>query len=588
MRWLGLLLFVCVPAGAAELPADLILRSGRVWTLDGDRPEAQAVAVRGDRIAVVGSDADVLALRGPKTEVVDLEGRLLLPGFNDAHTHFENACDWAFQVALYDANDPREIVERVAAAARRVPKGFWIRGGDYGAYASWNAAARNQPAPPLPTLALRDLDLVVPDHPLALRRADGALLTNSLGLRLARWTKQMPDPRGGRMERDPKTGELTGLLFGRSAERLVELIPPPSLERKLVGARLVLQDFARYGITSIGDVARLDAASEKALFHTHVERSSTDLAIFRELQKRGELSVRVYAFLTLRLLAETAALGIKPRTDEGLLRFGALKSFVDGYLMEEPYASNKEYAGDFTFRFIDEKTMAADIATADRAGFDPVVHTIGDKAHRLLLDWYEAAIRANPPRDRRFRVIHAEYPSPADVARIGRLKLIVDVTPSHLLRDVPAVERRVGPERAKSAYPWQSLIRAGARLNLVSDMPGSFNEQELKPFDPIEIISQAVLRASEQGAAWHPEERLSVEQAVLGYTANPAYASHEEDRKGQLKPGLLADLVVLSKDILKLTPTEIRSASVDLTILGGRILYRREANPRQVTKGKVP
>lgn len=558
-------------------PADLILHGGRVWTADAARPEAQAVAVRGDRILRVGTDAEALALRGPSTQTIDLRGRLLLPGFNDAHTHFENACDWKFQVGLYDTSDPREIVRHVAVAARRVPKGLWIRGGDYGAAAAWDAAAKGRPSPAPPVLLLRDLDDVTPDHPVVLKRADGACFANSKALALARWRKEMPDPRGGRMERDAGTGALTGLLFGRSSERMAELIPPPSLERKLAGARLVLEELASDGITSIGDVARLEAASRRALFHTHVERSSSDLEIFRELQRRGELSVRVYAFLTLRLLRETLEAGIRPRSDEGLIRYGGLKSFVDGYLMEQPHASNPGYAGDFTFRFIDEKTMAADVAAADGAGFDPAVHTIGDKAHRLLLDWYEAAIRGNPPRDRRFRVIHAEHPSPADVARMGQLGLLADVTPAHLLRDVKAVERRVGPERARTTYPWQSLIRAGVRVNLVSDMPGSFNEQEEKPKGPIEIIGQAVTRRPETGAPWHPEERLTIEQAILAYTANPAFASYEEDRKGRIREGQLADLVVLSHDILKLAPEQIRQAKVHYTILGGRVLYRHHA-----------
>lgn len=575
----GLLCLLLGPGARADDPADLVLHSGRVWTLDAGRPEAQAVAVRGERIVRVGSDAEALALRGPGTRSIDLAGRLLLPGFNDAHTHFESACDWEFQVALYDASEPREVLARVRDAVSRVPAGSWILGGDYGAFAAWQAAARGLPAPEPATLSLAEVDAAAPDHPLLLTRADGAAFANSRALRLARWRKEMPDPRGGRMGRDPASGELTGLLFGRAAERMAELVPPPSLERKLAAARLVLRDMARFGITSIGDVARLDAASQQALFATHVERFSSNLELFRELQRRGELSVRVYALVTLRLWKETAALGIEPRTDHGLIRFGGMKAFVDGYLMEEPYASNPRYAGDFSFRVVDEQTLAGDIAAADRLGFDAVVHTVGDKAHRLLLDWFESAYRANPPRDRRFRVIHAEYPSPADVARMGRLKLIADVTPIHLLRDVRGLERRLGPERAGTTYPWQSMVRAGVRLNLVSDMPGSFNEQERKPFDPIEVIAEAVTRRPEGGQPWHPEERLTIEQAVEAYTANPAYASYEEDLKGRVREGMLADLVVLSKDILKLAGEEIRQARVDYTLLGGRVVYDRAAAP---------
>jgi len=560
----------------ASAPADLIFTGGRVYTVDAERPEARAVAVRGETILRVGSEADVLPLRGPRTEVVQLDGRLLLPGFNDAHTHFENACDWESQVSLFDAASAAEIVKRVAAAARRLPKGHWIRGGDYGAFAAWNAAARNEPPPAPPEIALAALDAAAPDNPVALRRADGAYMANSKALSLARFTKEMPNPRGGTMHRDA-SGALNGLLTGRAGERMVELLPPPSLERKLIGARLVLADLARYGITSIGDVARLDAASRQALFQTHVERSATDVEIFRELQRRGQLTVRVYAFLALPLWKQTLDAGIRPRSDDGLIRYGGLKAYVDGYLMDAPYASNPRYAGDFTFRVTDPEQLARDIADADLAGFDPVVHTIGDKAHRLLLDWYEAAIHRNPPRERRFRVIHAEYPSPADVSRMGRLELIADITPIHLLRDVGAVERRVGPERAKTTYAWQSMARAGVRLNIVSDMPGSFNEQELKPVSPIENIYLAITRRPQgAAAAWHPEERLRVEQAVTAYTLNPAFSSYEEGRKGSIREGKLADLVVLSKDILAATPDELRETVVDLTVLGGKVVYRRQ------------
>jgi predicted amidohydrolase YtcJ len=510
------------------------------------------VAVEADRIVAVGSDADALALRGPRTEVVDLAGRLLLPGFIDAHTHFGNAAEWCFGVGLYEATDPDQIVAAVAAAAGRIPKGLWLTGGDYGAAV---------------TLDRRTFDHAVPDHPVLLRRADGAHFANGLALARARFGAEMPDPYGGRMER--QAGELTGVLFGRAGERVAELIPPRNLEQRIVGARLALEDLARVGITSIHDVARLDDLSQRHLFHTDVERSATDLAIFRELQARRELTARVYAFLSLPLWREVVAAGIRPGSEEGLIRFGALKSFIDGFFMDAPYADDPDFAGDFSFRFVDEATMAADIAGADRAGFDPVVHTVGDKAHRLLLDWYEAAIAANPKRDRRLRVIHAWYPSAREIARIGTLGLIVDITPQHMVNDVARADTHLGPERTKTAHAWRALADAGARLSLVSDWPGSFNERRLVPLAPIENIALAVNRT------WHPEQRLTVPDAIAAYTTGPAYASYEEGTKGSISTGKLADLVVLSADILSLPPEKIRETEVDLTVFGGRAIYRR-------------
>ena len=545
-----------------------------MWTVDTALPEAQAVAVRGDRIVAVGSTADVLALRGARTQIIDLAGRLLLPAFIDAHTHFGNAAAWSSRVSLYELTGPSEVAEALAAAAQRVPEGLWIGGGDIGAAAAWDADAAGRPRPAPMPIDRRSLDAVAPRHPVLLRRVDGAYVANSLALSRARLTRHAPGARGGRVERDG-SGELTGVLHGRAGERLSELLPPETLELQLVGARAALDELRRVGISSIHDVARLDTATQRHVFHTDVERSATDLELFRELQRRDELSVRVYAFLSLPTWRDAVAAGIRPRSDDGLIRFGGMKAFIDGFLMEAPYAGGS-FAGDFTFRFVDEATMAADIAGADAAGFDPVIHTIGDKAHRLLLDWYEAAIRANPSRDRRFRVIHAWYPSAREVARIGKLGLIVDVTPQHLVNDLADVDRKLGPERAKTAHAWRALCEAGAQLDIVSDWPGSFNERRATPLSPLQNIALAMTRQTPDGrpaGGWHPDQRLSVHEAIAAYTITPAFASYEEDRKGSISVGKLADLVVLSRDILVASPAEIRATRVDHTILGGRLIY---------------
>jgi predicted amidohydrolase YtcJ len=245
--------------------------------------------------------------------------------------------------------------------------------------------------------------------------------------------------------------------------------------------------------------------------------------------------------------------------------------------MDEPYLNTPAFAGSFTFRFVDEARMADDIAKADEAGFDPVVHTIGDKAHRLLLDWYEAAIQRNGARDRRPRVIHAWYPSAREIERIGKLGLFVDITPQQLVNDLSSVEAKLGPVRAKTAHAWRSFLEAGARLNIVSDWPGSYNERRVTPLSPLENIALAVSRQSPEGApagGWHPEQRLTVDEAIAAYTIVPAHASYEEDRKGSITVGKLADLVVLSGDIRSLGPAEIRATSVDVTLLGGRIIHQ--------------
>ena len=520
----------------------------------------------GERIVAVGDEREVVALRGASTEVLDLRGGMLLPGFIDAHTHFGNAAAWSSRVGLYDARTEHETLELLAQAAARVADWMWITGGDIGAALAWEADAAKRARPAPLRIDRRALDSVTTRHAVLVRRVDGAYVANSVAIARARVPEHAPDPRGGSYERDA-SGRLTGVFYGRAGERLAEAMPPPNLEQSVAGGRVALADLARAGITSIHDVARLDAASQRARFHAHVERSSTDVEIFRELQRRDELTVRVYAFLSLPLWRETVALGVRPGSEEGRIRYGAMKSFIDGFLMDAPYANDSGYAGDFTFRFVSEEQMAADIAGADAAGFDPVVHTIGDKAHRLLLDWYEAAMRRNPPRDRRFRVIHAWYPSARDVERIGRHGLIVDIPPPHLVNDAARVERKLGPDRARTAHAWRSLARAGARLDIVSDWPGSFNEQRATPLAPLENIALAIERA------WHPDEALTIKDAIVAYTANPAYASYEEDRKGTITPGKLADLVVLSRDILSASAAEIRRTRVLRTIIGGRTVY---------------
>ena len=543
--------------------------------MDPARPEAEALAIEGERIVAVGREGDVMALRGPETQVVDLRDRLLLPGFVDAHTHFGNAAAWVSKVGVYDAHDERAVLEKAAEAAARVPKGLWITGGDVDAAPAWEADSAGRPRPRPLAIDRRVLDTVTSEHPVLLRRVDGAYVANSLAIARARISGALPDPRGGRMERDA-AGEPNGVFHGRAGERLAELVPPANLETTLAGARIALEDLAAVGITSIHDIARLDAASQRRIFHTDVERSLTDLELFRELQRRDELTVRVYALLSLPAWRETVAAGIRPRTDEGRIRYGAMKAFIDGFLMDEPYLNTPGFKGEFTFRFTDERTIAADIAGVDAAGFDAAVHTIGDRAHRLLLDWYEAAIRANAPRERRFRVIHAWYPSAREVERIGRLGLLADITPQHLVNDLAAVDRKLGPERAKTAHAWGSLRDAGARLEIVSDWPGSYNEQRATPLAPLENIALAMMRADAHGApagGWHPQEALKVEEAIQAYTATPAYGSYEEDRKGTLTEGKLADLVVLSRDVLRASAADIRSTRVEMTIVGGRVIH---------------
>lgn len=575
---LALLLASGVAAAAQAGPATLILRHADVWTVDDAHPRAQAVAIEGSRIVKVGSDREVMALRGEDTKVLDLAGAFVLPGLIDAHTHFGNAVESFFQVRLVDVDAEALLVERLRAAAADVPKDMWITGYDWSSAAAVAARKRGDRAwkPLTPTLA--QIDAVTPGHPVLLRRYDGVHFINSRGYALARVDRNTPNPPNGEYVKDAKTGELTGMLLGSAGERMAELMPPPSRTRDLIGARAMVKLLNSYGITGIHDIARVDEISQTKLYRTDVERSATDLGIFKDLRARGELSVRVHPILTLANWRDYKAYGITPGGGDDMIRYGALKMFVDGFMMEEPYSNNPNYAGGFSFRVVDEETLRDDIVGADAIGFDTASHVVGDKAHRLLAGWFEDAIATHPARDRRFRFIHAWYPAPHEVVRAGRMRAVADITPYHLIRELDGLEARLGPERAGFAFPWRSLMAAGVRLDIGSDWPGSFDRNNIAPLDPMENIYYAVTRARLNGApagGFLPKQALTVDEAIRAYTLNPAYASREEVLKGSITEGKLADLVVLDRNIRKATPREILGTKVLYTVFDGHIVYAR-------------
>jgi predicted amidohydrolase YtcJ len=583
-----LLALVCAHAPAAA-PVDLILHHGKVWTVEAKQPVAEAVAVAGNKIVKVGSNAEVLALRGANTRAIDLDGRLVLPGFNDAHTHFENAADWYFQVRLIDVNSPELLLQRLAEVVARVPAGIWITGGDWSDFAA-GAKAKDGKGGDFASFApdLAAVDALSPDHPVLLRRYDRVWFANSKALRLARLTAKTPDPRNGRYGRDAKTGALNGMLYGSAGEALEKLMTPSTREQKLIGARGVEAQLNAVGITSIADITRDEQISQRQIYPTYVERSYSDRMIFEELKRRGQLSLRVYAFLPLDYWNELAGAGIRPGSGDALVRYGALKAFGDAGLMFEPLADTMGLPGDWAYRFMGEDRIAKRIVEADRAGYDVGTHIIGDKAIHELVGWYADAAKANGeprrPRDRRHRLIHVWYPAPADLKRAGELHLVADITPDHMMRNPDQLEAILGAERAKSAFAWRTMIDDGLRLNIVSDLPGPFNKASLATYDPLRNIYMAVTRreaphagaaAGKEAKVFHPEQAITIEEAIAAYTINPAWSSHEEDIKGSIAAGKLADLVVLSDDILSGLPQKLLDTRVDYTIFDGKVVYTK-------------
>jgi predicted amidohydrolase YtcJ len=544
--------------------ADLILYGGPVWTGDPAQPLVSAVAVVGDRIAHVGDDSEILALAGPGTTLVDLDGRMVCPGFNDAHTHFENAVDWHFQVALTDVNDHATLAGRVAAVAERVPAGIWITGGDLGDFASTQASP-----PPFLEPRPAEIDALTPDNPLLIRRADHQYFANSKAFEVAKIDQDTPDLRGGRFGRDA-TGRLNGMLYGQAGEFLHRLITPVSLAQKRIGARAVMDRLNALGITSIHDIARLPAVTEAVVPPVFLERSFSNAGIFQSLKDHDELTVRVYAFLPLDTFGDLAAHGITPGSGDDWLRFGALKIFIDSGAMLPPFdpakAAGTGLTGGWSYRFAGIDRLEELVAAGDAAGFDIGVHVQGDQGVRIAIDAFERAAQANGPRDRRHRLIHAWHVADEDFKRAGALGAVADVTSDHLLHYSGGVDDALGVDRAANAFAWRRMIDSNVTVNLVSDLPGAYNKSHVAEIDPLRNMYVAITRR------FHPEQAITVDEALRAYTTSPAYSSREESVKGSITSGKLADLVVLSESILGPDPEVLVRAAVEQTYLGGRLV----------------
>lgn len=546
------------PASArATEAADLVLRGGRVFVADEAGTVAAAVAVRDGRIVAVGSDAEVSALAGPGTEVVELEGRLVTPGFNDAHIHFGAGGLSLLNVDLLGTTSLAEIERRVAEAAAEAAPGEWIvgRGWDH-----TRLPASDVDANGWPTRAA--LDRAAPRNPVVLTRVDGHVVwANGAALRAAGITAETPDPPGGEIVRDA-AGEPTGILK-ESAQALVQaVVPAPSAERVRRGVEAAMELAARTGVTSVQ--TRVDAA---------------DLRAYRALREADSLTVRVYAWhpLTRENIDRFRGLGVTAGFGDPWLRIGVLKGYTDGTLgsrtawMLEPFSDDPSTSG---LPQYEQAELDSLVREADAAGLQVMLHAIGDAANRAALDAFERAAAANGPRERRHRVEHAQILDERDIPRFARLGVVASMQPTHATSDMRWAEDRIGRERAEEgAYAWRSLLDAGATVVFGTDFA-------VEPMDPVEGLYSAVTRQSREEpgtppGGWLPEQRLTREEAIRLYTAAPAYAEWEEERKGTLEPGMLADLVVWDRDLLTVPADEILQASPDRTVVGGRTVWRR-------------
>ena len=529
--------------------ADLAFVNGKVWTVDDNQTIAESVAILGGKILAVGTSVEIRKLVGPATKVIDLGGKRMLPGFIDNHTHFMTGGFQLQSVDLRTAKSEQEFARLIGTRAQQ-RSGKWITGGD------WDHD--NWPGGNLPAKEL--IDALTPQTPVFVNRYDRHMaLANSYVLKLAGIDEKTPDPPGGTIVRDKK-GNATGVLKDAAMNLVYRHIPDPSTEEMLEAAKLGLAEARRFGVTSIQDVS-----------------SASDVRVYQMLRDRGELTSRFHCRLPLSQWQHLAALGIHVPFGDQWIRIGSMKEFVDGSLGSSTALFFDEYVSD-----PGTKGLAMDVVTdgslakwglaTDRAGLQLSVHAIGDSANSLLLDLFERIVKENPRWDRRFRIEHAQHIAPRDFRRFAVIGVVASVQPYHAIDDGRWAEKRIGHERCRTTYPFRSFLDSGVRLSFGSDWT-------VGPLNPILGIYAAVTRRTIDGAnpnGWIPEQKISVAEAVKAYTLNNAYAAFEEHEKGSISAGKLADLVVLSDDILAIDPARIENVTVDLTVVGGKIVYEKK------------
>jgi predicted amidohydrolase YtcJ len=540
--------------------ADLILVHGKIWTENPRQPEVEAVAIRGNRIAAIGNSDSILKLAGSTTRVIDLQGRRVVPGFNDAHVHFYMGGDGITSVQLREASSAEDFRNKIAEFARTRPKGEWILNGNWD-HERWTPAN-------LPTHQL--IDEVTSDNPVFVNRSDGHMsLANALAMKLAEVNRDTKDVPGGVIVRDAE-GNPTG-IFKDAAKSLIEhALSRPSLDHILSALEAAQKCASENGVTSVQDMG---------VFTAHgVDTMADVIRAYQTLEKRGELRVRVSTHLPLAEWKRWASAGIMADFGTEKLRVGALKSFADGSLGSttawffDPYSDALNTSGIASAELLKPDEMYQQMRDADIAGLQIAVHAIGDRANRAILDMFERLEREDGSSERRLRIEHAQHLSPADIPRFGKLHVIASMQPYHAIDDGRWADKRIGPERAKTTYAFRSLLDAGAVLAFGSDW-------FVAPMNPLVGIYAAVTRRTLDGrhpGGWVPQQKISVAEAVHAYTVAPAYASLEERIKGSIEPGKLADLAVLSADIFHIDPVEIQNTKVDLTIFDGKPIFERK------------
>ena len=541
-------------SGIQKEKADMVIINAKVFTIDKDNPSAQAVAIRGEIIIAVGTTSEISSLiEKGSTKVINAGGRLVIPGFNDAHVHF-GPLDPDY-IELRYTIDPSVITKKVKEQVARSQPGELIQGGH------WEHEMFLDKKWPTKEL----IDNASPVNPVILSRADGhSVLVNSFVLKTSGITKNTPDPFGGTIQKDSVTGEPTGIL----KENAMELIKSGETKR----VRTAKEEKASIWY---GYLLALKEARELGVTSVQVP-GSADFEAYEKLQKVGELTCRIDIGKSLTadpiLLKNYLKLKEEYPKEGNWIRFGYLKGFMDGTigsgtaLMFEPFNDNPSTSGLALIQYDEMEKM---IIAADKLGFQIGVHAIGDKGNNWVLNAYEKAEKVNGKHDSRHRIEHAQTLQPSDIPRFAMLGIIASMQPTHCISDKKFCEKRIGPERAKGAYAWKSLADAGTIIAFGTDY-------QVEPLNPMEGLYAAVTRKDrlgEEGEGWHPEQKIKMDEAIKFYTLGSAYSQFMEDRKGMIKKGFLADIVIVDKDLLTIPANEIMKTKVDYTISGGKVVY---------------
>jgi predicted amidohydrolase YtcJ len=582
--------------------ADLVLRNGVVWTVDDSNPRGAAIASLDDAIVYVGSDAGVEEYIGRGTRVVDLAGKLVMPGFNDNHVHFESTGRLLYGLNLLDVSDEAGFVARIRDVHGRYAPGTWITGGDWSAYETWAAGDVGEagrvvnPDDLYGNLFLPNkgmIDGVTGDRPVLVRRFDRKVyLANSAALELAGIGSATPDPEGIAVERS-EDGEPTGALFNpvsgavestvlvRDNVRTLfrDLVPEPSRAQRIAETQRAWSKMASVGVTSYCDITS----------------NPIYVDIYRELREQGLMTARVRYRPPLDKWQYMAGLGIGIGFGDEWIRFGAVKAWIDGIMgnssarFYEPYSHNPASRGiwrDIMFPFERSPDNPEEMQSrlerlaldADNAGIQLTVHAIGDEANGYLMDMLERIIEKNGDKDRRFRLVHAQVMTDRDIRRGGQMNIVAEVQPYHTSDDMRWMEERIGRERSRGAYAFRRLWDSGAVVSFGTDSPGTNASRYF--LNPMLGLYAAVTRKTLSGqpeGGWFPQEKITIEEAIRAYTLNTAYAGFEEDIKGSLEVGKLADFLILSDNLLTMDPDGIKDVSVLMTVVGGKVVYEAEA-----------